>query len=276
MARIHPTAVVDDSARLAEDVEIGPFAIVEADVEIGAGTVIRPHAVTRRYTTLGEGNYVDSFVALGGEPQDYKFDASQVSYLRIGDHNLFREGVTISRGTGEGSETAVGNGTFWMANSHAGHNCTIGDNVILTNGALVAGHCTVGRGAILPANGNLHQFVWVGERCMFQGGAAISMHAPPYCMLAQDNNVVGLNTVGLRRAADISDEDRRQIKEAFSITYRSGLTPAQALEKMDACADWGPAASKFRDFVRKVISAEKPYKRGLCPHVRRGHLRQKD
>ncbi len=272
MTKVHPTAVVDPSAQLADDVEIGAFAILEADVTVGSGTVIRPHAVLRRYTTLGRGNFVDSFVALGGEPQDYKFDARQVSYLRIGDHNIFREGVTISRGTGEGAETRVGNGTYWMANSHAGHNCIIEDDVILTNGSLVGGHCTVGRGTILSANGTLHQFLWVGRKCIFQGGTQTSMHAPPYCLLAQVNNVICLNSIGLRRSPDISDEDHRQIKEAFSLTYRSGLTPTQALEKMDAC-QWGPAAGAFRDFVRKVLSAEKPYNRGLCPHIQRGHHR---
>ncbi|MBN1553718.1 MAG: acyl-ACP--UDP-N-acetylglucosamine O-acyltransferase [Phycisphaerae bacterium] len=273
MAKIHPTAVVDDTATLADDVEIGSYAIIEGDVEIGAGTVIRPHAVIRRYTTLGEGNYVDSFVQLGGEPQDYKFDPSQVSYLRIGDKNIFREGVTISRGTGDGSETRVGSGTYWMANSHAGHNCIIEDNVILTNGALIAGHCTIGRKAILPANGTIHQFTWVGEMCMFQGGAQIGMHAPPFTLLAQDNNIVGLNVVGLRRSPDITDEDRRDVKETFQLMYRSNLTPAKALEEMDK-REFGPAGRRFREFVRKALSAKKPFNRGIVPHVQRGHLRK--
>lgn len=274
MATIHPTAVVDKTAKLEADVEIGAYAIIEPDVEIGAGSVIRPHAVVRRYTSMGKGNYVDSFVALGGEPQDYKFDASQVSYLRIGDKNVFREGVTISRGTGQGSETRVGNGTFWMANSHAGHNCVIEDGVILANSALVAGHCTIGRKAILPANGHIHQFVWVGEMCMFQGGAGLSMHTPPFCLLALDNDIIALNVVGLRRSPDITDDDRKDVKEAFQLTYRSNLAPARALEEMDKC-NFGPAGLKFREFVRKALSAEKPFNRGLCPHVNRGHHKTK-
>lgn len=273
MATIHPTAVVDDTAWLADDVEVGPCAIIEGDVQIGAGTVIRPHAVIRRYTSLGAGNYVDSFVALGGEPQDYKFDASQVSSLRIGDQNIFREGVTISRGTGDGSETRVGNGTYWMANSHAGHNCIIEDGVILTNGVLIAGHCTIGRKAILPANGSIHQFTWVGEMCMFQGGAQISMHAPPFCMLAEDNTIVGLNVVGLRRAPDITDADRKDVKEVFQLLYRSGLTPTKALEEMDK-RDLGPAGTRFREFVRKASTAKKPYCRGIVPNINRGHHRK--
>jgi UDP-N-acetylglucosamine acyltransferase len=273
MTNIHPTAVVDSSAKLADDVEVGPYAIIEGDVEIGPGTVVRPHAVIRRYTTLGAGNYVDSFVALGGEPQDYKFDAAQVSYLRIGDKNIFREGVTISRGTGDGSETRVGSGTYWMANSHAGHNCIIEDGVILANSALVAGHCTVGRKAILPANGSIHQFIWIGEMCMFQGGAQISMHAPPFCMLAEDNTIVGLNVVGLRRSPEITDADRKDVKEVFQLLYRSGLTPTKALEEMDKL-DLGSAGTRFREFVRKAINAEAPYSRGIVPNVNRGHQRK--
>ncbi len=267
--KIHPTALVDASARLADDVEIGPYAIVEADVEIGQGTVLRPHSMVRRFTTMGEGNYVDSFVVLGGEPQDYKFDRESATFLRIGNKNTFREGVTISRATTPGGATTVGNNTFWMANSHAGHDCTIYDNVILANGGNLAGHCTIGRGAILPANGNVHQFVWIGEKVMFQGCAQVSMHVPPFVMCAQDNNVITLNAIGLRRSPEISDEDRKQIKEAFNLTYRSNLPPAQALEKMNACTDWGEAAGKFRQFIHEAINAEKPFHRGLCPHLSR-------
>lgn len=267
--KIHPTAVVDPSARLADDVEIGPHAIVEADVEIGAGTVLRPHSIVRRFTTMGANNYVDSFVVLGGEPQDYKFDSKLETFLRIGENNTFREGVTISRATTLGQATTVGNETYWMANSHAGHDCEIHDNVILANGCNLAGHCTIGRGSILPANGNTHQFVWIGEMVMCQGGAQMGMHVPPFVICAQDNNVVTLNAIGLRRSPEISDEDRKQIKEAFALTYRSSLTPTRALEKMDACTDWGRAAGKFRQFIHDALAAEPPFKRGLCPHLSR-------
>ncbi len=264
MARIHPTAVVDPSAHLADDVEIGPGCIVEADVEIGAGTVLRAHAILRRYTTLGQGNLVDSFAVLGGEPQDLKFDPATVSYLRIGDRNVFREGVTISRATGQGNQTRVGSDTYWMAGAHAGHNAVVEDGVILANGSAAGGHATIGRGAILSGNVMVHQFTWVGEMVMTQGNSGTSVHVPPYTLTAGINYVVGLNSVGLRRAAHISDEDRRQIKEAFRLTYRAGLPLAKAIEQMDRCADWGEAAGKFRDFARRVLAAKKPYNRGLA------------
>ncbi|MCP4668472.1 MAG: acyl-ACP--UDP-N-acetylglucosamine O-acyltransferase [Deltaproteobacteria bacterium] len=273
MTRIHPTAIVDPTAKLSEGVELGAYAVVEADVEIGAGTVIRPHAVIRRYTTMGAGNFVDSFVSLGGDPQDFKFDAATISCLRIGDNNTFREGVTISRATGQGQVTTVGNHTYWMANSHAGHNCTIHDDAVLVNGVLVAGHCTIGRGVILSGNCSTHQFCWVGESTMFQGMAGAGMHVPPYVVCSGINNVIALNAIGLRRRPDISPEDRKQIKEAFQITYRSGMNAARALEEMDSRKGWGEAAGRFREFLRQVLKAENPYNRGLCPHLSRARVR---
>jgi UDP-N-acetylglucosamine acyltransferase len=257
--------MVHPSAQLAEDVEIGPYCLIEADVQIGPGTVVRDHAVVRRYTSLGKGNFVDAFVVLGGEPQDLKFSPQTVSYLRIGDENVFREGVTISRATGEGNATIVGHRTYWMTGAHAGHNAVIGDQAILTNHCAVAGHVTLGPRVILSINAAVHQFCWIGELVMCQGNAGLSMHVPPYVMCADGiNHVIGLNVVGLRRAPDITELDRRQIRQAFELTYRRRLSRQQALEAMDAHTDWGKAADKFRQFVRKVFGAAKPYNRGLC------------
>ncbi len=265
MSKIHPTAIVDPSVRIGDDVEIGAYSIVEGDVTIGEGSVLRPHSILRRYTTLGAGNFVDSFAVLGGAPQDFKFDPDTVSYLHIGERNVFREGVTISRATGEGNATTVGNETFWMSNAHAGHNTTIKDKAILTNNVAVAGHSEIGSGAILSAYVGVHQFCWVGDMVMVQGGARITQHMPPYVMAAAVlNGVIGLNRIGLSRSPIISKEDSEQIREAFRITYQSDLKPADALEKMDSCADWGPAACKFRDFIRRALQAEPPFKRGLC------------
>lgn len=274
MAKIHPTAVVDETAILADDVEVGPFVLVEPDVKIGAGTILRSHAVVRRYTEMGERNVVDSYAVLGGLPQDYGFDPAQVTYLKIGDGNIFREGVTVNRATGEGNATIVGNDNYWFANAHAGHNSKVGNNVVLVNGALVAGHATIGDRVILPANGGIHQFCWVGEGVMFQGKGGLSMHAPPYVLCTEINIVVALNSVGLRRRDDISKEDFRQIKHAFNTVYRSGLGLEAAIAEMDACTEWGKAAAKFRSFVRDVFNAEPPFNRGLCPHLSRTKIRR--
>lgn len=265
MARMHPTAIVDPSARLGEDVQVGPHSIIEADVVIGPGCVLRENVIVRRYTTLGSGNFVDAFSVLGGEPQDLKFDPATVSYLKIGDNNVFREGVTISRATGEGNVTLVGNKTYWMAGAHAGHNAVICDEAILINGAAVAGHATIGRKAILSSHVVVHQFCWVGDMAMSRGNAGTSTHIPPYCIFVDINRIAGLNAVGLRRSPDITESDRAQIKEAYRLLYRSGLTPRTALEKMDACADWGKPAGVFRDFIRKAVTAAKPFNRPISP-----------
>jgi UDP-N-acetylglucosamine acyltransferase len=274
MTDIHPTAQIHQGAHIAADVQIGAYAIVEKNVNIGAGTIIRPQAMIRSYTSLGSNNYVDSFSILGGEPQDLKFDKNTISYLEIGDNNTFREGVTISRATGEGEKTIVGNNTLWMSNSHAGHNSIIHDNVIFVNGALVAGHCTIGKGAILPANGAIHQFCWIGENVMFQGGTFVSMHVPPFVICSGLNNVIALNAVGLRRRQDLTDKDRKQIKEAFKITYRSGNSLKHALSEIKDMSDKGAAVGNFINFLEKVASAEPPFNRGLCSHIPRSGQRR--
>jgi UDP-N-acetylglucosamine acyltransferase len=265
MPNIHATAIVDPKAGLAADVEVGPYCIVEPDVTIGAGTRLRSHVVLRRYTTLGADNLVDYGCVFGGEPQDFKFDPSTVTHLRIGDNNVFREAVTISRATEPGGATVVGNNTYWMVGSHAGHDCTVEDNVILVNNAGLAGHATVQQKALLSGHVIVHQFCWIGEMVMTEGGAAIRSHVPPYTLVVGRNRIFGLNVVGLRRAKNLTGEDRNQIKEAYGITYRSKLNAEAALAKMDECTDWGEAAGKFREFVRRVVNAKKPYDRGLCP-----------
>jgi UDP-N-acetylglucosamine acyltransferase len=265
---IHPTAIVDASAEIEEGVEIGAHCLVEANVRIGAGTVLRPNSIVRQYTTLGKGNYVDSFAVLAGLPQDLKFDPRTVSYLRIGDQNIFREGVTISRATGEGAQTRVGNHTFWMAYSHAGHNATIEDEAVLANGTAVGGHATIGRRATLSGGVMVHQFCWIGELVMTQGMAGLSTHVPPFVMAANINRVVGLNKVGLQRCPYITELDRLQIKEAFRLTYRSGLTPAEVVAELDRRTDLGAAATRYREFLRRVLQATKPYARGLCQRRR--------
>lgn len=266
MSEIHPTAIVHPGARLAEDVEVGPHCVIEDKVAIGAGCVLRESVIVRRHTTLGRDNRVDAFCVLGGEPQDLKFEPGTVSHLEIGDGNVFREGVTVSRATGAGNATRVGSGTYWMTQAHAGHEATVEDDVILVNGAAVAGHATIGRRAILSAQSAVHQHCWVGEGAMVQGHSTCTMHVPPFSIATGINRVAGLNSVGLRRSPGITAEDRRQLKEAFRLVYRRRLGLAAALEAMDAHAEWGEPAGRFREFVRRVLEAEPPFARGLTPH----------
>jgi len=261
---------VDPSAVLADDVEVGAGAVVEAGVSVGAGCILRPHSVLRRGTTLGQRNLVDSFAVLGGDPQDLGFDRKTDTFVKVGDDNTFREGVTISRATKPGGATLIGSRNYWMANSHAAHDCVIGDDTVIVNAVLLAGHAVVGNRTILAGATMVHQFTWIGESVMTQGGSGASMHVPPFVLLAKVNEIVSLNVVGLRRHPTLTHDDRRQIKEAFRITYRSNLSPAKALAEMDAAKDWGAPAGRFRDFVRRVVAAEKPRNRGLCPRRRGG------
>ena len=265
MPKIHPTAIVDPAANIADDVEIGPYSIVEADVEIGAGCVLREHVVIRRYTIMGEGNFVDTGTVLGGEPQDLGWDPATVSYLRIGNGNTFREGVTISRSNTAGKATTVGDRSYWMAYSHAGHDVVVEDEAILVNSFLAGGHAVIGKGAFLSGHVVVHQHTWIGEGVMSRGNAGTSAHVPPFTTFANINEIVGMNVIGMRRNESMTPQDRAEVKEAFRLTYRAGLTPANALIEMDQFPDWGQAASRYREFVRKVLSAEKPFNRGLCP-----------
>lgn len=274
MPKIHPTAQVHKDAELAEGVAIGPFSVIESDVSIGEGTVIRENVIVRRHTTLGAHNMVDAFTVLGGEPQDLKFDAESKTYLRIGDHNVFREHVTISRATGEGHATEVGSHTYWMTHSHAGHNAKVGDHCILVNGAALAGHAEIDERVILSAHTVVHQFTRVGKMVMAQGNSGASAHVPPYCMMAGINRLAGLNVVGLQRAPHITREDRMQIKEAYRLVFRSGMPPIQSLAAMDEHEEWGEPVSEFREFVRWVLQAKPPYNRGLAQtRARRGGTR---
>ena len=269
MPKIHSTAIVHPTAVFSDDIEIGAYSIVEAVVVIGPGTLLRDPSILRRYTTIGQNNIVDSPAGLGGVPQDLKFNPQTVSYLRVGDNNVFREGVTISRATGEGKATVVGNRTYWMTAAHAGHNAVVEDDAILVNGSALAGYTFLGRGAILSAHVVVHPFCWVGERAMGQGNSATSMHIPPFTLFAEGNRVVSLNVVGMRRSEEMTREDRYEVKDAFDLTYRSNLTLSDALREMDERTEWGWAGARFRDFVRRVISAPLPFNRGLCPLRRR-------
>jgi len=266
MSKIHPTAVVDPAAVLADDVEIGPWCVVERDVTLGPGCVLRPSAIVRQFTTMGSNNLVDSFTVIGSLPQDFKFDPRTVSHVRIGDNNVFREGCTVSRATTPGQATVIGSNTYWMTGAHVGHDSLVEDDVILINRVALAGHTTVRRGAMLSAHVSVHQFCWVGELVMAQGNSTISAHTPPFVITTGNSDIAGLNTVGLRRAG-VSSEHRQQIQEAFDLLFRRRLTVRHALDAMDQRTDWEGPVLRFRDFVRDVSLAKKPFNRPL-PRLR--------
>ncbi|HEY0006752.1 MAG TPA: acyl-ACP--UDP-N-acetylglucosamine O-acyltransferase [Pyrinomonadaceae bacterium] len=245
--KIHPTAVIDARAEIASDARIGPYAIVEADVSIGAGCEIASHAVIKRFTTLGCRNRVFEHAVLGGEPQDVKFKG-EASRLFIGDDNLIREGATLHRASGEGKATRLGSRNFLMIGVHVAHNCLVGDDNIFANGAALAGHVLVEDHVFLASNVGAHQFTRFGRYAMVGGKSKIVQDVLPF--LTTDGNparVRGLNAVGLRRGG-FSAAERRVLKDAYRLLFRSALPLAEALARMAELDDENVA--HLIDFIR--------------------------
>jgi UDP-N-acetylglucosamine acyltransferase len=215
----HPTAVIHKATRIADDVVVGAYAVIEDGVEIGGGTVIREHAIIRSGTVLGKNCHVDAHVVLGGLPQDLSFNPKTPTGVRVGNGVTFREGVTINRSTTEGSFTEIGNQAFFMANSHAGHDCRIGAHVILANGVLLAGRVCVGEQTFIGGNAGVHQFCRIGESVMISGLSRISQDVPPFCMMAERNDLIGLNLVGLKRRG-LERETIRELKQLYRLVYQ--------------------------------------------------------
>lgn len=246
---IHPTAIIESGAQLGTDVQAGPHAYVAATARLGDGCILHPHAVVLDHTTLGARCQVHSGAVIGDAPQDLSFKNDAPSFVVAGDDCIFREGVTVHRGTKPETSTRLGHHVFMMANSHAAHNVEMGDHVILANGVLLAGYVTVGERCFMGGGAAVHQFCHIGRLAMIGGLHVVSKDIPPFCITPSGgaNIVAGLNTVGLRRTGFTPDQ-RRQIKDAFKILYRSGLNLAQARETLRAETD-NPFAAEFADFL---------------------------
>jgi len=253
--KIHSTAIVSEGAKLAEDVEIGPWALIGPDVTLGSGCVVQARAVIEGHTTIGEKNTIGYGTVIGSAPQDFAFQKSVRSEVRIGDGNTFREYVTIHRGTKEGSATVVGNQCYLMVGSHLGHNVELGNRVIIANNCPLGGYVQVGDGAVLGGGTVFHQMMRIGRMAMVRGGTRFGKDIPPFAMADEDNVLSGLNIIGMRRGG-ISAAARMELKRAFALIFRSGLNVSQALEKARE-SEWGPEAQEFFDFAASS-------KRGLC------------
>jgi UDP-N-acetylglucosamine acyltransferase len=247
MSDIHPTAQVAHWARVAGDVVIGPYAVVEEDVTIEAGSEIRAHAVIKRYTTLGSGNTVHEGAVLGGEPQDVSFRGGPTA-LRIGERNRIREGVTIHRSSKPDGATVVGSDCFIMAYAHVAHDDRLGDRVILANNVALAGHVEIGDGAFLSGGVVVHQFCRIGRLAMIGGNSKIVQDCLPFVITdGVPGRARGLNVVGLRRAGIIASQVRA-LKEGYRLLLRSSLPLEEALERMAAVGD--PLVDEMAAFVR--------------------------
>ena len=199
-AKIHPTTIVDPDAKIGADVQIGPFSIIGPHVTIGDKTVVQSHVVVEGDVITGHGNFIGHGAIIGAPPQDVSFSPGRRTQVEIGDDNIIREYCTIHRGSPDGSATKIGDKNFLMAGAHIGHNCIIGNDIIIANNCLLAGHVRVDDGAFLGGGSTFHQFMHIGRLVMVQGSSAFGKDLPPFVIAAERNAVFGLNIVGLRRA----------------------------------------------------------------------------
>lgn len=229
----HATAVIHEATRIPDSVTVGAYAVIEDGVEIGEGTIIQAHAMIRSGTVLGENCFVDSHTVLGGLPQDLQFNPKTPSGVHIGNRVVLREGVTVNRASQEGAFTEIRDDCFLMANSHLGHDCKIGEHVVLANGVLLGGHVHVNPYTFMGGGAAVHQFCRIGESVMIGGLARISQDIPPFCMAAERNGLIGINLIGLQRRG-FSREDIRELKKLFSLIFDVEGSPKRLAEGIRA------------------------------------------
>ena len=261
---IHPTAIVDPRARLADGVQVGPYAVIGAEVEIGAESRIGPHVVIDGLVRMGRRNRIFPGACIGLEPQDLKYDGAPTEVI-LGDDNTIRECVTINRATHEGEQTRLGSGNLLMAYSHIGHNCHLGDRIVIANGVAVAGHVVIGDRAVIGGVLGIHQFVQIGTLAMVGGMSRIDRDVPPFLMVeGHPGRVRGLNRIGLRRSglAELDGGAQlRQLQEIWSLLYRGDLVLADALLK----AREQPLLAAAEELVGFLEASLSPGRRGPLP-----------
>jgi UDP-N-acetylglucosamine acyltransferase len=255
---IHPMAIIDPSAKLGQGVQIGPYSLVGPEVVIGDGTIVQSHVVLEGAVHIGMQNVIGHGSIIGGPPQDFSFKPETQSRVEIGSRNVIREHCTIHRGTAEGTATVIGDDNFLMVGAHLGHNCRIGNGVIIANNCLLGGYVQVDDRAFLGGGTTFHQFMRIGRLVMTQGSSAFGKDIPPFLLAAERNYVFGVNVLGLRRAG-FKPAERDEIRRAFKLLYRSGLNTRQALEEA-AKTEFGPLGREFFEFVAQAG------KRGILPY----------
>ncbi|MBI2118677.1 MAG: acyl-ACP--UDP-N-acetylglucosamine O-acyltransferase [Elusimicrobia bacterium] len=251
---IHPTAVINPKAKIASDVEVGPYVIIGSDVSIGTGTKISSHAVIAGFTEIGCNNLIGVGAVIGLEPQDLAYQ-NEKSFVRIGNSNNIREYVQIHRGTKEGSSTIIGDHNFFLGFSHVAHNCKVGSHVIVANGALLAGYVEVEDYAFISGLCLVHQFTRIGESAMMRGGSRISLDLPPYCIADDANTIRGINTIGLERRG-FSKIVVREIKKNYKELFYSSKPLAESIK--DRLAQ--ESSKEILHFLEFIKAAE----RGIC------------
>lgn len=246
---IHPTAIIDPAAKLADDVEVGPYSVIAANVEIGAGTIVGSHVTIEGPTVIGRDNHFYQFSSIGAAPQDKKFSDEQTR-LVIGDRNTVREFCTLNRGTSQDrGETTIGDDNWIMAYVHIAHDCVIGNHTILANAATLAGHVHIGDYAILGGFSKVHQFCHIGAHSFCGMDTGLNQDLPPYVTASgMPARPVGINSEGLKRRG-YTPEQIRNIKRAYKTLYRSGLRLNEARERLAAIAVEQAEVQPFVDFL---------------------------
>jgi len=248
-ADIHPTA------KIAADVVIGPWTVIGPYVEIGSGSRIASHVVIPGYTKMGSNNHIFQFASVGEVPQDKKFE-NEETFLEIGDNNIIRENATIHRGTTQGGNfTRIGNNNLLMAYTHVAHDCIVGNNIIMSNNAGLAGHVLLEDNAILGAYSGVHQFCRVGPHCFISAGSKVTQDVVPYVIIHGFENVrtTGINSVGLKRHG-FSEEDILAIKRAYKIIFRQSLSMDEAIEQLNTLV---PECDKIQKMIEALERAER-------------------
>jgi len=251
---IHQTAIIHPKAKLDSAVRVGPYAVIDEGVEVGAGCIVGPHVYLTGLTTIGAHNQFHAGCVIGGAPQDLKYDGTPTR-LRIGDHNVFREHVTVHRSTKPDAETIIGSHNYLMASAHVAHNCAVGDHVILANGALLGGYAVVQDRAFISGNCVVHQFCRVGTLAMMQGVSGTSKDVPPFTVALRINEICGLNVIGLRRAG-FTAEQRMELKRLYHLLFRGGKNLGAAMAE---------AQTKYTSATAKaVLEFIAEAKHGVC------------
>ncbi len=246
---INALALVSPKARLAADVTVGPFSVIGPDVEIGPGSVVGPHVVINGPTRIGSENRFFQFASIGDAPQDKKYQG-EPTRLQIGDRNVFRESCTINRGTShDKGVTTIGDDNLFMAYSHVAHDCVVGSNTVFANCATLGGHVEVGDWVTLGGMSAVHQFSKIGAYAFIGGGAIITRDVPTYVMVAGNPaEPHAVNSIGLKRRG-FTDEQIRNIRDAYRILYRSDLKLAEALDKLRLLGETQPEVRVFVEFI---------------------------
>jgi UDP-N-acetylglucosamine acyltransferase len=250
--KIHPTALIDPKAELADDVEVGAYSIIDAKVRIDAGTRVRSHAVITGRTTIGKNNDIFQFTSIGEQPQDKKYGGEDTELI-IGDDNTIRELCTFSRGSAQGGGvTRIGSRNWIMACVHIAHDCIVGDDIIMANNASLAGHVTVGDHAILSGYSLIHQFCSVGEHSFTSFASHVNQSIPPYVTVSGEKaRVKGINSEGLRRRG-FSAEQINQVRRAYKALYRESLPLEDAKKRISEMAEGSPELELMVNFLNKA------------------------